>query len=141
MCDAEGCDPPVVELQLYRHVYRRRHTRSGRSVAGRQERQEWRVQDSSASGPQAARYTVAVQIHSYSASIEGLRSCYSRLKFNGQSWKRPRKIPEFILGTLKKASAAASSGYWLGPPLIRPSVLPFLCAVPRRLRPAAAGSS
>ena len=26
-----------------------------------------------------------------------------------------------ILGTLKKASAAASSGYWLGPPLIRPS--------------------
>ena len=27
-----------------------------------------------------------------------------------------------ILGTLKKASAAASSGYWLGPPLIRASV-------------------
>ena len=69
MCDAEGCDPPVVvELQLYRHVYRRRHTptRSGRSVlltstdrlrwpVGRE--QEWRVQDSSASGPQAARYS------------------------------------------------------------------------------------
>ena len=48
-----------------------------------------------------------------------------------------------ILGTLKKASAAASSGYWLGPPLIRASVRPKICpASPcsARLRPAAAGS-
>ena len=48
-----------------------------------------------------------------------------------------------ILGTLKKASAAASSGYWLGPPLIRACVRPKICpASPcsARLRPAAAGS-
>ena len=38
--------------------------------------------------------------------------------------KRRRKMHQ-ILGTLKKASAAASSGYWLGPPLIRACVLPF----------------
>ena len=42
---------------------------------------------------------------------------------------------------IKKASAAASSGYWLGPPLIRACVLlPFSVSVPRRHRPAAAGA-
>ena len=54
-----------------------------------------------------------------------------------------RDMINVILGTLKKASAAAFSGYWLGPPLIRPpSVPPFFLMLLRaaRLRPAAAGS-
>ena len=57
-----------------------------------------------------------------------------------------RDTYDFILGTLKKASAAASSGYWLGPPLIRACVLPFfpsLSFAPRAsapLRPAPGAS-
>ena len=51
---------------------------------------------------------------------------------------------KIILGTLKKASAAASSGYWLGPPLIRPCKnLCSLSFAPRAsgpLRPAPGAS-
>ena len=48
-----------------------------------------------------------------------------------------RQVNSIFLGTLKKASAAASSGYWLGPPLIRASKklcsLSFAAAGSRRV--------
>ena len=51
------------------------------------------------------------------------------------------QLYSFILVTLKKASAAASSGYWLGPPLICPCSSYLFCHhAHARLRPAAAGS-
>ena len=45
-----------------------------------------------------------------------------------------QRVRVFILGTLKKASAAAFQGYWLGPPLIRASDLFLRTARCARLR-------